>query len=175
MILKEAITLTNPKRRIEMNSFERLSKLASNPRDLEELLEIARSEGLSDRSARETHRIATRAAPALLKAVRETAPARAVRPRVAARLADLPRQLQRTLVPRVRGVSTKVGLRVVQQAEADLGLRRRGRAPGTVTGRSETVLLEQLHRIALDFEVHGRADLVDRVDAIVNELGSTLA
>lgn len=123
--------------------FKRLRAFIDEP-------EIARVMGVSVRTVKETLRALDKGVKEIKEGVRKAPEKGGIPTRVAARAADLPPKIQKQVAKKVRGKSTKEGLRVVQKAEKDLGKVQRGRQPTLPLVRDAKRRVDQVEALIVD-------------------------
>jgi ParB/RepB/Spo0J family partition protein len=89
--------------------------------------EIARLMGCEVRKVKETLRVLEKGSEELKTAVKASSKKEKITPRAAARAADLPEEVQKEVVPKMKGKSTKEATKVVRDAEKKIGAKKRGR------------------------------------------------
>jgi ParB/RepB/Spo0J family partition protein len=112
--------------------------------------EIARLMGVSVRTVKETLRALDKGVKEIKEGVKKSPEKGGIPTRVAARAADLPAKIQKQVAKKVKGKSTKEGLRVVQKAEKELGKVQRGRQPTLPLARDAKRRVDQIEELIID-------------------------
>lgn len=112
--------------------------------------EIARLMGTSTRTVKETLRALEKGVAEIKEGVKKPVEKGGIPTRVAARAADLPPKIQKKVAQKVKGKSTKEGLKVVQKAEKEIGKVQRGRKPTLGLAKDAKRRVDMLEMVILD-------------------------